>query len=100
MQEELTELKEEINALPIDERILLLIMAELEKAEEKHPIWPKDMIHAAAIVGEESGELIRAALQFKYENGEAKEAFTEAIQTAVTSIRFLKNYHTYIQPPC
>lgn len=71
------------------------ILLELERAERKHPTWPADIIHAVAIVGEESGELIRAALQMQYEsmNEDAAmmEVRKEAIQTAAMCIRLLKN---------
>ncbi|MCL4473540.1 MAG: hypothetical protein M1455_06325 [Actinobacteria bacterium] len=42
------------------------IMDELEAAEQKHPGWPDDLIHATAIVAEESGEAIQAAIDFMY----------------------------------
>jgi len=65
------------------------MVTELAKAEEKHPSWPTDIIHASAVVGEESGELIRACLQVEYENGSIAEAKKEAIQTGAMAIRFL-----------
>jgi NTP pyrophosphatase (non-canonical NTP hydrolase) len=67
------------------------ILKEVFRAEAKHPHWPIDIIHACAIVNEESGELIRAALQYTYEGGDKKEIQKEAIQTAATCIRLLKN---------
>jgi hypothetical protein len=79
-----------------DERAIQLIIAELEDARSKHPQWPQDVVHQAAIVSEESGELIRAALQFEYEStrvDEVDEAAAnmdlEAIQTAAMCIRML-----------
>lgn len=69
-----------------------MILAEIDRAERKHPDWPKDFIHAAAIVGEESGELIRATLQHKYEKGNPHDMIMEAIHTAATAIRFLKTF--------
>lgn len=70
---------------------LINILNELEAAERKHPQWPKDTIHAAAIVAEESGELIRASLMSKYENGSTRKLETEAIQTGAMALRFLSN---------
>lgn len=75
------------------------IVAELKRAEAKHPEWPTDIIHAAAIVGEESGELTRATLQTVYESSDQTMLASckeEAIQVAVVAIRFLK--HKYLVP--
>jgi hypothetical protein len=69
------------------------IGAELDRARQIHPEWPRDQIHAAAIVAEESGELIRAAINREYGRGvhaaDDLEMRTEAIHTAATAIRFL-----------
>ena len=47
---------------------------ELKKAKEKFPWWPNNnVIHAAAIVAEESGELIRAALHILEKKGPVLE---------------------------
>jgi hypothetical protein len=78
--------------------ILDQILKELKAAKKKHPQWPDHIVARAAIVGEEAGELMRAALIFKYERAEApegqenqlKEMEKEAIQTAATCIRFLE----------
>ncbi len=67
------------------------IHEELQKAKRKHGAWPSDIIHACAIVNEESGELIRASLQYVYEGGTKDELRKEAIQTAATCIRLLEN---------
>lgn len=72
--------------------ILPAILNELDRSETKHPAWPVDMIHAAAIVAEESGELTRAALKWAYEGEDILEAQKEAIQVAVTAIRFLQGF--------
>lgn len=77
------------------ERIFLAIQRELANASKKHPKWPIDIIHASAIVSEESGELTRAALHFSYENGTIEDAKKEAVQTAVTAIRFLEGLEHY-----
>lgn len=77
-------------------RHVAVILMELQKAEHKHPHWPTDedggdFIHAAAIVAEESGELIRASLQFAYEGGRYYDMHKEAIQVGAMAIRFLNN---------
>jgi NTP pyrophosphatase (non-canonical NTP hydrolase) len=72
------------------------ILKELKRAKKKHPNWPDHIVARAAIVGEEAGELIRAALIFKYEWSEDQNAEQinemrkEAIHTAATCIRFLE----------
>lgn len=77
--------------------ILREVLVELERAKAKHPRWPKHIVARAAIVSEESGELIREAIQSKYERkGKTRAEFKaamrkEAIQVAATAIRFIKN---------
>ena len=70
-------------------RWLVCIWGELNNAKEKHPKWPKDKIHAAAIVGEEADELLRAAIQAVYENAPFYNMHKEAIQTGAMALRFL-----------
>lgn len=82
--------------LPVEKkRILLEVARELEKAERKFPKWPTDLLHASAIVNEESGELTRAALQVTYEpalnSNNAAELKKEALHTAAMGVRFLLN---------
>lgn len=74
----------------IPEHILTAVLTELERAKSKFPQWPTDPIHAAAIVSEESGELIRAAVMHVYENAPESDCYKEAIQTAVVALRFLE----------
>ena len=75
------------------QKILDLVLAELARAERLHPHWPgHDLVHAAGIVAEESGELMRAALRHEYaEGGTLEDVRTEAVQTATTCIRLLMN---------
>lgn len=81
---------DQFTALPIEEqRWIITITQELQSAREKHPNWPKDLIHRAAIVGEEAGELLQAALQYKYEKGQYYKQHVEAMHTAATCLRFL-----------
>lgn len=72
-------------------KILAAVLDELARAEKKHPHWPDDEIHKAAIVCEESGELLRAAIQFEREGGRSDAMKKEAVQTAAMAVRFLLN---------
>jgi hypothetical protein len=63
------------------------VVDELGKATQKHPFWPGDVIHQSAIVAEEAGEAVRAALQSVYENAPSAYIQTEFKQTAAMGIR-------------
>lgn len=72
--------------------VITEIFAELRRAEKKFPGWPDDIIHGSAIVVEESGELVRACLDYYYHRTKGKEEIIkEAIQTAAMAIRLLLN---------
>ncbi len=73
--------------------VLRAVLDELDRAEQLWQKWPADPIHQAAIVAEEAGELVQAALQFEYdyEKGTLDEIRKEATQTAAMAIRLLKN---------
>lgn len=78
------------NAAPLEQRRwIVLILDELERARKKHPIMGADIVHAAAIVGEEAGELQRAALQVAYEGGRYYDMHKEAVQVGAMALRFL-----------
>jgi NTP pyrophosphatase (non-canonical NTP hydrolase) len=68
-----------------------LLDDELDNAESKFPKFPIDPVHAAAILQEEAGELIQAALQFTYEGGSYDAVRKEAIQVGAMALRFLVN---------
>ena len=71
--------------------VITAIFKELKKAESKFPGWPSDIVHAAAIVAEESGELVQASIDCYYGRGSEEKCIKEAIQTAAMSVRFLLN---------
>ena len=64
---------------------------EMKRAERKFPGWPTDPIHAAAVLQEEAGELVQAALQFTYEGGSLESMRNEAVQVGAMALRFLLN---------
>jgi len=65
------------------------VINEIHRAQEKFPWWPKDVVHAAAIVGEEAGELAEAALKFTYEDETRAAIKREALQVIATAYRLL-----------
>ena len=71
--------------------ILELIEEELQKAEKKHPNWPENIFKQAAIVSEETGEMVRACLHLEDEGGSIHQIKDELIQTAAMCIRMLLN---------
>ena len=73
--------------------IIQEILSELRRAESIHPVWPNDPIYAAAIIGEEAGEVIKAVNNSVTgkKGGKDSDYRTEAIQCAAMCLRFLKN---------
>ncbi len=80
-------------------RIWEAIELELRSAKKKHPNWPDHPAAQAGIVVEEAGELMKAALEWKYQRSVVELVASEqinamrdeAIQTAAMAIRFLEN---------
>lgn len=66
-----------------------LIFSELRKAEKKHPGWPDDVIHAVAIMVEEAGEAMQAALDVHYRGRDIEDLRIELAQTGAMAIRAL-----------
>ena len=72
-----------------------LIEAEVTRARQKFPTWPADRVEAAAIVAEEAGEALKAALNLRPCDPHSVEATVaeyerELIQTAAMAIRALE----------
>lgn len=80
--------------------IFKLIDDELKRAKRLHRNWPDHVAAQAGIVVEEAGELMRAAINWKYERSgdpateeeQRKAIREEAVHTAATAIRFLENF--------
>lgn len=71
------------------EDAIKLILNELELAIQKFPEWPEDKIHGAAILAEETGESVQAALNFVYLNGSLDDLKKELAQAGAMAIRNL-----------
>lgn len=71
--------------------IIAEILMEVGRAEKKHPIWPQCHVKQIAFISEESGELTRAGNLMNEGVGSFQDIRTEAVHTAATAIRFLKN---------
>lgn len=73
------------------------VLAEVERATLKFPTWPTDPLHALAVLGEEFGELTKAALQLTYEPHKTSpdDVRAEAIQTAAMALRFAASLDRY-----
>lgn len=74
------------------ENILKEVEEELARAKEKFPVWYRDPVHGAAIVAEEAGEALQAALDFYYERAGSHVVKKELIHTVAMGIRFLLNF--------
>lgn len=72
---------------------------ELTRAERKFPGWPTDIVHAAAVLQEEAGELGQAALQITYDGADITRARCEAVQVGAMALRFLLNLDSYLCRP-
>ena len=73
------------------ETIIGMVMAEIDRAENLHPVWPHDIVKAAAVPVEEAGELLKAANDHGEKRTSYQPVITEAVHTAASAIRFLKN---------
>ena len=84
-----------LKSIDIDSEIILKAFAEeCKRAEEKHPHFADDIIHASAILNEEAGELTKAALDYHYKGGKIEnleQVRVEAIQVGAMALRLLLN---------
>lgn len=66
------------------------IAVEVVRARRIHPKWPEDVVYQAAILGEEAGEVTKAALDHQFKNQPLRNVLDEAIQTAAMGVRMLE----------
>lgn len=70
-------------------KALTMIISELSAAEKKHPGWPDDPVHAVAIMVEEAGESMQAAIDLYYKGGTNDHLCVELAQTGAMALRAL-----------
>ncbi len=76
--------------MKMEQLALKMIIDELKKAEEKFPGFPEDVVHCAAILGEEAGESLKAALDLHYGREPcANKLMKETAQAGAMALRFL-----------
>jgi hypothetical protein len=63
---------------------------ELYRARELYPDFPRDLIHQVAIMAEESGETVRAALNHVYHDAPLEDVRAELVQTGAMVLRCLE----------
>ncbi|EOV1656339.1 hypothetical protein ACOE4C_003590 [Yersinia enterocolitica] len=80
------------------ESISTEITDEAIRASGIHPKWPTDALHAVSILTEESGELMKAAIEYHYNNGDIEAVREEAVQTGAMALRVLMNIDKYKRP--
>lgn len=73
------------------EKIVIEVLAELERAETIHQNYPTNTFKALAIWQEEIGEVTKALLDFEDKGASPEDIKTEAIQAIAMGFRFLKN---------
>ena len=83
--------------MKINPNVLSAIESELDRAEGIHPDYPTDPVRRAAILAEEAGEVVRAALDLTRPHkrmgytaaGLTQKMYKEAVHTAAMAVRLL-----------
>ena len=80
------------------------IICEYCRASKMYPAWPQDAVHAAAVLAEEAGEVVQAALDFNYKaDGPSalqvhrEKIEEEAVQAGAMALRVLQGLAGYRQ---
>jgi len=71
------------------QRVTGQVVRSVLAAEEKFPSWPDDLVHGAAIMSEEAGEAVKAALDYTYGRGFLTHYRLELLHTAAMCVRAL-----------
>jgi len=82
-------MKRERRVMATREQVIEDVFAELRRAEKLYPSWPDDVVHGAAIVGEEAGSVLKAALDYYYRRGSFENLRRELTHVTAMGLRFL-----------
>ena len=74
-----------------DQDAFLKIQTEVNRARDRYPQWPTNLVMAASIALEEAGEVLKDCNTLQWAQGDAdiESGRKEAIQAAAMWIRFL-----------
>ena len=76
------------------------VIEELRKAEEKHPSWPVDQVHAVSIMSEEVGKAVRAANDYEFFDhgqGQINELANKLARSGAMVVRCLENLKAFVR---
>lgn len=69
--------------------LILAALDEVDRARQMYPEWPSDIVHATAIIVEESGEVLKEANNLRWnQGGDIAALRKELIQTVAMCMRF------------
>ncbi len=74
-----------------------LIIVEMDRVKRLHPEWPNDIIHAAGILLQEAGELMKACLDLVYFGGSERSVRNEVVSVAAMAERFMLYFPEYYE---
>ncbi len=95
MEKSIDKLIEENFPLGADrcKEVVKLVIHQLSRAVKKHPAFPTDIVHIAAVVTEEAGEVAKAANHCYESNESIFNVEGELQHTAATCLRAMLAIH-------
>jgi len=89
---------EEKTRNPFSESVLFGLLSYARK-EEKNTKQPTDPIYAAATISRNAGEIMRACLLLKYEDGTYDAVWNGLIRTCVACLEMMENFQNLSTKP-
>lgn len=72
-------------------RAFAAIESAVAHAEAKHPIWPDGIFPPLSLLGEECGEVCKAANDHEFFNGPVSDIRKELLHAAAVIVRMIKS---------